>query len=830
MKKAAPNVTTIVVIDAVLFLLCIIGAYNVSQKAGFGVFLTKSSGHVVIQKVYAPPEETDLRAGDIITSVNGVAVRAPEEIEFYLDGRRIGESVLLEVRRDDEHQLFTVDLTPYYSSTYMVIMFVVGSLFFSLGVFVCLQRYHDRAARLFHWGSISVAVIILTTWGNYSVEPYKAGTFVRLLFSLAYVLTPVFFLHFTFVFPREKLKHIRWYYIPYYGIASVLFLWLAVTFIVAVHSEDILWVRYYLAGFDVVRLFFSVSIILAVISIQHSYYTAVEEMERRKLRWLMLGLGVSPLLYILLWQLPSVIFSHVLIAEEIILVVMSLIPITFAIAIIQYRLFNIDVLFYRTTVYAIVIGFTLLVYSIVVGTVASMLHTLTVSSSLIVSAGAAVIVALLFQPLRTKVQGIIDKNYFRVQYNYREALRSISDEIKEAVDVRQLTQLVVDRLHSILQVDRIGLLLYHADTKTLKVLACRALEKRISEHHLIQAVEHLGHHRIGVTTDQCIEPGLVLPKLTDHLFRHAGISLVVNMPQDDQATYGCLVLGVKKSGTRYSIEDIDMISSVTVQTGLALDRILLQKKLVLEHASAQRHEELSKMKSYFVSSVTHELKTPLTSIRLFAEMLRERKKLSSKKYTEYLEIIEGESERLQRLIDNVLDFSKIERGIKEYRFERVDLNEIVTKVLKLFQYQFMIHSFEVRTRIGKRRAYILGDSDALIEAIMNLLSNSIKYSYDKKYVAVITARRDRYAAVSVTDKGIGIAESDLKKIFKPFYRCQDQTVLKTSGSGLGLSLVEHIVHAHKGKIEVKSAVGSGSTFTLLFPREAPHETNSHRRR
>lgn len=222
-----------------------------------------------------------------------------------------------------------------------------------------------------------------------------------------------------------------------------------------------------------------------------------------------------------------------------------------------------------------------------------------------------------------------------------------------------------------------------------------------------------GHIQIAPTTEYLFEPGVDLHSISEIIFKQEGIVLIVPISRKYRGTTSCILLGVKKSHTQYSLEDIELILGIAHHAGPTLDRILLQKQLLLEHAAVHRHEGFSKMKSYFVSSLAHDLKMPLTSRRLVAELPRDNKNISRKRYFECLQIIEGDSERLQRLHDNVLDFSKIERGTKDYHFERNDLNEVVKKSIKLFRYQLSINHLKVIRRITKKQFPMRGDTDAL---------------------------------------------------------------------------------------------------------------------
>jgi two-component system phosphate regulon sensor histidine kinase PhoR len=295
------------------------------------------------------------------------------------------------------------------------------------------------------------------------------------------------------------------------------------------------------------------------------------------------------------------------------------------------------------------------------------------------------------------------------------------------------------------------------------------------------------------------------------------MNLVFPIKSADGEIHGFLVLGSKKSGSKFTIEDIDLLNAVISRIAASIDRIKLQEELILERVESERLDELNRMKSYFISSVSHDMKTPLTSIKMFAELLQTSTGIKSEKSKEYLEIIEGESSRLSRLIDNVLDFSKIEKGIKQYNFENIRLNEIVDHTLKLMQYQFKLHKFDVGSNLTTEEKPICADKDAVEEALINLLSNSLKFSGEKKNIQVSTHIENKYMVLTVEDEGIGISEKDIDNIFNPFFRIESKEVLRTGGAGLGLAVIKYIMDAHKGKIEVESEPGKGSRFRLLFP-------------
>jgi signal transduction histidine kinase len=233
----------------------------------------------------------------------------------------------------------------------------------------------------------------------------------------------------------------------------------------------------------------------------------------------------------------------------------------------------------------------------------------------------------------------------------------------------------------------------------------------------------------------------------------------------------------------------------------------------------RRELAVAQMRSQFVSSVTHELKTPLTAIRMFAETLRLRGSADQRMHGEYLDTIVHESERLSRLVDNVLDFSKIERGRKLYQFEPVALEEVVAAAAQTMQYPLAQSGFRLDVEADAGVPPVRADKDALEQAVLNLLTNAMKYSGAAREIGLRLHRDNGHAVIQVEDHGVGIAPEELKRIFEQFYRAPSPENQSVPGAGLGLTLVEHIARAHGGDVGVRSTPGEGSTFSIRIPVE-----------
>ncbi len=234
------------------------------------------------------------------------------------------------------------------------------------------------------------------------------------------------------------------------------------------------------------------------------------------------------------------------------------------------------------------------------------------------------------------------------------------------------------------------------------------------------------------------------------------------------------------------------------------------------HDTRQRME-IAQKKTDFVSNVSHELKTPLTSIRMFAELLLEGRVREPEKVTNYLRIITWESERLTRLINNVLDFAKIEKGRRRYDKKELDLYEVIEKIWEGHALHLGNQGFQTQWHAQPGPYRVIGDEDALSQVLVNLLSNAEKYSDDRKVVELHTICHQGTLEISVLDRGMGVPAGEEKKIFERFYRAHDGLSSGVQGSGLGLTLALKIAQDHGGTIKYEPRKEGGSRFTLILP-------------
>jgi two-component system phosphate regulon sensor histidine kinase PhoR len=267
-------------------------------------------------------------------------------------------------------------------------------------------------------------------------------------------------------------------------------------------------------------------------------------------------------------------------------------------------------------------------------------------------------------------------------------------------------------------------------------------------------------------------------------------------------------------------ETIDSMVKQRAITNLALIALLVIVLLLgiyIVFRNVRKEIEISQMKSDFVSNVSHELRTPLSMISMFAETLEMGRVRTEEKKQEYYGIISQETARLSRIVNSILNFSRIEAGKRNFNFVDTFLNDIVENVFSSYKVHLAQNGFEAILEKDDSIPVQKLDEEAVSEAFMNLLDNAVKYSMKNKKLLVRTGFGKGFSFVEVKDYGIGIPKEDQKKIYEKFFRVGSGLVHNVKGTGLGLSIVKHIVEAHKGIVELESEPGEGSLFRLKFP-------------
>ena len=272
----------------------------------------------------------------------------------------------------------------------------------------------------------------------------------------------------------------------------------------------------------------------------------------------------------------------------------------------------------------------------------------------------------------------------------------------------------------------------------------------------------------------------------------------------------------------YQPDGVSPVSGVRRQAMLftaafALLLVVIALGLGATYRVVRRESEMARLKSDFVANVSHDLKTPLSLIRMFAETLELGRAPDEATRREYYAVITRESERLTRLIDNVLDFSRIESGRQRYDIAPHPVEPLVHDVMEAFRHPLAQQGFKAELVVAPDLPDVPMDPDAVKQALGNLVDNAIKYSGERRRLVVSARAEAGGVAIEVADEGIGIPAGEKERIFEKFYRIGRSETQGSRGSGVGLALVKHIAEAHGGRVSVESRPGEGSRFTLHLP-------------
>ncbi len=832
MKGIQSRKTLLIVFDVVVLLLCIAGIEQSRHKAWVHANLESEYGALSMDSAYVTgvtPDEEVFQVGDVLISIAGYRIQEFLDIEHILNRYKAGDTVTMTFRRNGRILTRPYELGAFYNTFYLIVQTAGVLIFFSLALFVVIRRPRGREALLFHQLAITVAGVIAFTNGYYMMEPHGIGHMLRALFPSVNVFIGVLMLHFSLVFPRPKPAPIP-LLIFIYGAGTVIAVIGGYASLRAVLPMDLSWAAVY---YDTLRLaklgmVAGASAGIAVLIVR--FVRLKDSIARRQIAWVVIGAGFSVVVYAVFWLMTTSPYVRALLPEgserllaliridESILILSLVLTGSFmAFGIIRYRFFDIEYFFRRGTIYGLVFLVLVLIFSVIIWGI----HRISGDSPNILfytgSILALLIDLLLFLPLRDFMQRIVDRYFFRIEYDFRTGLKSLTTEISDAVDAEEVARTIVDGIDSLMHLYGVMVMTVH-NKKELRVLARSGFPRwrypSINVHE--QRLQALPRRPLLLT--DVVEAGADVREIAMPFAKRYGVSLIYTLRAEDGMVLGLLVLGAKRSGTAFTLEDLDLLHSVSAQAGLHLERIRLQETLLIEKKEAEKLRELSQMKSYFVSGVSHDLKTPLTSIKLFAELLEQQIAQEDETNRKYVGIIQGECDRLARMINNILDFTKIERGMMKYSFAPTDVNELVQHAYDIMQYQFSLGGFSCDLSLAADGSSVNADRDALIEAVTNILANAMKYSGSGRQIFLRTKSNNTEISIEVEDHGLGIEADEIPHLFEPFYRSQTGDVQKHGGVGLGLALVKHIVDSHKGQIHVRSVPGEGSTFTISLKK------------
>jgi signal transduction histidine kinase len=713
--------------------------------------------------------------------------------------------------RDTLSLSLSVPTVKRFGGLYLLGVVVVCAVFLFATWFVEEKSPFNDRSLPFSLAAMVVAVMIATAQARFDTHFFSVANTLHIGFLFAYTLAPAFFFRWSLNFPKAHTRSSH--RIIFYALllcAVVLSLYAAIQFHEAVVEKTYSFFQKYQTALNFCRVFFALLVAGALFNLSRAYIHLQAEGDLRRLRWTLVGTGVGGLPFVMLSLFPLVVFDVTLVPDELTVALSLLSPAMLAIAITRYRLLDVDMLFVQSFTFLSTLLLLSMLYGVALFLLSKLFAETESYSPYLVAAFATVLVLICFEPIKARVQAFANQHIFKAQFNAERAETQLTAAIQKATSEDDLAETLAHHLYALLGVSSVAVTYFTRDGNRLKLHAQRNFILKEPRSILFSAP--LSEPQLLARHEQ-LEDGIAYCPANDSRFERWQIALAVPIVSE-RAILGYILLGEKHSQLVFNAEEIRLLKSIASTTATTLARLRLQRDLALKSEEAQRLRELSELKSYFVSSVSHDLRTPLTSIKLFAEMLSD--KLDDATAKKYLAMIQGESERLSKMVANILSFAKSEKGIETHHFETLNLSALAAEAVQALAYQIELGCFEVKTNF-EPTLLIEGDKPLLLQAIENLLSNAMKYSGNSKQIDVRTFRSERDAVLCVKDYGIGISEADQARLFEPFFRSPDERSKQIGGAGLGLALVKNTMNTHRGKVLVKSLVGEGSEFELHFP-------------
>jgi signal transduction histidine kinase len=404
-----------------------------------------------------------------------------------------------------------------------------------------------------------------------------------------------------------------------------------------------------------------------------------------------------------------------------------------------------------------------------------------------------------------------------------EALYRLSKAVTSTIKLDRLLELALDAALVNLEADAGSILLLDKESGKLRIRASRGLSKKIIKETIIP----IGEKVSGIVAKRK-RPYLFIDGRFPKDFKGVKVrprirsSLCVPLLFLNK-TIGVLCINRMKVDKDFTQEELETLWLFASQAAQAISNALFydemaqrvkEKTMELEEAN-RRLVELDRVKSAFLDTVSHELRSPLTSIRSYSEILLSQR-VDEKRRHEFLTIIDEEAKRLGRIIDDLLDLSKIEAGRVKFKIRRVSLERIIEGALEGIRPMAEKKGIRIRVSLQDRLPRPKGDRERLIQVMENLLDNAVKFTHEGGRITVKATKKRDHIQVSIRDTGIGIKEEDLGRIFERFFQIAPKGA-RPRGTGLGLSIVKEIITQHHGKVWVESKIGRGTTFHFTLP-------------
>jgi signal transduction histidine kinase len=786
------------------FTFCLLGLWNFSRRPTLPGKITYRSP---AQILYSPTETDSPKK---LLKVSGLAIQQQYQLEAVVEHHAIGDLLPLEFA---DYSTVNVRLIKRNSSGLIFLNFLLGFIFLTLATLV-FWRCKEALALPFALSGLCFALILSISWSGMQL-PVFISVVINVIYFFAYPQSFLLFYHFAKKFPSPMTETRgaidRSVLLQILGFAFTLGLLYA--FFRSYYTFSIASIDFYQHLYRYFRIYIFLVLFLSFYRIFRNMRRQSDPVNRRKGMWLLLGVFWGSFPFIFFWSLPQ-LWGNPLIQEWTVNLFVLLVPISLSIAILRYRLFDIEIVLSRSLTYSFLILLLVVGYLLLAGTLSLLLVRQFSFNSPYISVFAGVCIAFLFTPLRSRVQHAVDTRFFRIRYDRFHALQAFINEIAQYSQPEKVIHCLEEHFRKSVPLQwqqvvwKSQVTPYFGkgplSTKQLEGLLQLSSEHPIANQNHVQKIEH----EVTLTTSEMPSQAVIVISLQNHL---------------------AWIWGEKSSQSRFWKEDLDLGEEMARAALLQLQKIDYFQKALLESYRKEAAEKQNQWKSLLVAEVAHDLRAPLNTLLWKIKQIQEELERLPGVSPESFQEVEHHLNRMQDFIHNLLLLSRNHGKTPGVRFQPVSLNQTAIQVHDMLAGLLAQRGIHLENTIPDRYR-ILGDPYLLQEVLLNLLENSAKNSPRNSSIHITASREIRRnrekIAVRIGDQAGGI---DPRVFRGGFSDMETMHQWQTEGRSfrLGLHIVREFVRLLRGEITVRSKPGQGSVFTLYF-RPAPEISQPER--
>ena len=681
--------------------------------------------------------------------------------------------------------------------------FSSSMLQFGLAVFVYLKGKHNPLNRRFSLFNLSIALWGFSVYGLYIAPDVVFADYWTRMFNIGSIFIMPTGLHLILYLTRSDQERFKKLLLKIVYLLSFLLLivnymglfvdgWSRIGWKYSPRPN--LFYECYLIDLIVISFYSIYLVFNAYIINNHPY-------ERRQYKYVFIACGVLVAL-----GLPNMLLSFNYRFYPLGGIGSLLFTSIIAYAIVRHQIMDIQVIIRKSIVYASLTLAISGIYALVVGVITAVLDTgIFLAHEWVFNGLAGAIIAAVFLPLRTRIQYLVDRIFFKEKYNYRQMLKAFSEQLTSILEVDMLSEMLITRIMETMHIDRGCMLLLNNEKDVFEVSFLKGMgpDRPIGapcgrDAALVRWLEK--HRRIFILDENSAVAPISI-----------GEGVIISIPLISRGKLiGMMNLGRKLSEDMYTSDDLELLTTLSNHAAIALENATLSVQMRMLEKNLYQTDKLTALGT-FASSIAHEIKNPLVSIKTFCQLVS--RKFGDVKFVEkFNSIVPAEIERLEGVLGQMLDFGKLSgASLSPVRVERV-----IDGLISLIRHETFRQNVRIIRSYGEDVPSIMASEEQLKQVFMNLVLNAIQAMPGGGEIRLSTARVTAGNAaacveIRVADNGCGIPKESIDKLFKPFF------TTKPNGTGLGLSITRKIIREHGGSIEVESAPGKGTIFTVRIP-------------